>query len=143
MYYAVFPLSEYNLYDDDTNKIDKNDICIICWTPSEQNNKLDMLKDFTYLRITCKCNPKIHKNCIDEWIINSSSCPICRKKLLRIDNDDDDDNINKIIYGYILYVSYIINLLKLISYISMFNLCCLIFYNTYFFFVFTNDYLET
>ena len=58
------------------NEID----CFICFMPYEQNNPIKMLSDFSHIIQKCKCNAKIHLLCLNNWIKNTQSCPICRTK---------------------------------------------------------------
>ena len=60
---------------------EEQELCIICWTPSEANNRIKLLKSFNNLSIYCNCNPYIHSKCIETWINKTKSCPICRKQL--------------------------------------------------------------
>lgn len=42
--------------------------CVICLSNFELNEELRELK----------CNHKFHVKCIDEWLMNSTLCPVCR-----------------------------------------------------------------
>ena len=52
---------------NDDNHIYKE--CIICFEKLKLNN---------IKRILPSCNHYFHKECIDNWLIKNSSCPICR-----------------------------------------------------------------
>lgn len=83
MYFSVFQSSEYNSDEDITNKDNDNDnICIICWFPENINDKIYLLSEIRHITLYCECNPKLHKNCLNNWLITTHSCPICRKKLI-------------------------------------------------------------
>ena len=66
-----------------------NESCFICIEPFKKNE----LK-----RLLPKCNHSYHKKCIDKWLKNAPTCPICRVDLLD-DNlkdevkDDDNDEV--------------------------------------------------
>ena len=84
MYFSTF--SSYNsLSDEDTIEnyinIDETDVCIICWLPSHKKNTIVRFNDCCTMITTCKCNPRIHPLCFNDWIQRSSSCPICRKNI--------------------------------------------------------------
>ena len=73
------------------------DQCIICL----ENDNRKLIK---YDTITCKCNPNIHQECLDEWLkIQSNSCPICRSGkinnniLIPVNNNNFGDKFCKII----------------------------------------------
>ena len=75
------------------NEID----CFICFMPYEQNNPIKMLSDFSNIIQKCKCNAKIHLLCLNNWIKNTQSCPICRTKCTTI-HDIGLQEINLIKY---------------------------------------------
>ena len=83
MYFSVFPSSEYNedINNDKIIRDDKadTDICIICWSPEYKNNNLYLLSDIQNITLDCNCDPKLHQDCLNNWLIKSRSCPICRK----------------------------------------------------------------
>lgn len=59
-----------------SNETDNNNeeeiMCSICRGNIEQNEPLRKLKN---------CNHFFHINCIDNWLVNNSSCPICRQSV--------------------------------------------------------------
>lgn len=80
---------EYNNYFKNCNeinnclskpeKIKKDDIilnetCFIC---------MDNYKCNEYKRILPSCKHYFHKKCIDKWLKQKASCPICRDELLK------------------------------------------------------------
>jgi len=54
--------------------ISKNDVSIICPIC------LDTFKEGLYKRVL-ECDHVFHKKCIDPWIKNEHSCPVCRKSV--------------------------------------------------------------
>lgn len=131
MYFSVFSSSEY--YDKDghcntSRLVDDNDddLCLICWLPNEETNEIKLLTDFSHINPKCKCKPKIHTLCINEWIKKSTTCPICRTNMNVIIFTHDGQNI------YIKCISYTICLLQILYYASLFNLFLIILYNIYF-----------
>ena len=90
MYLSTFPLSEYCFNDDIV--VENNDedyVCLICWMPSETNNSITILSEFSHIITLCKCKSKFHSDCLNIWIAKSHSCPICRKKI-RIKKDNKE-----------------------------------------------------
>ena len=69
----------YDNYPDNITK--EHDLCIICWMPSDINNKIYTLKEIQTLVCLCNCNPQLHFDCISKWVDKTNSCPICRKKI--------------------------------------------------------------
>ncbi len=59
----------------------EEDLCLICWQPTEKNNIIKKLSHFSDVSISCKCNPYIHQLCLINWISKNNSCPICRTKI--------------------------------------------------------------
>ena len=59
----------YHLFNED-NEQEEEDVCSIC---------LDIFND-TDIHLT-PCKHKFHKNCLNEWLKQRSSCPNCRKLL--------------------------------------------------------------
>ena len=52
--------------------------CFICFMPYEQNNPIKMLSEFSHISLKCKCNTNIHLLCLNNWIYQTQTCPICR-----------------------------------------------------------------
>ena len=130
MYFSIFPLSEYS-FDEDINnnlKIDE-ELCIICWEPTEENNKIKYLSHFSHIITTCKCNPKIHSLCLDIWIKQNHSCPICISTI--INNTFKTDKNNILSNCFIYCVQYTIIILKYFvflcypSFLKLFFVCFL------------------
>ncbi|XP_014308220.1 E3 ubiquitin-protein ligase RLIM-like [Myotis lucifugus] len=59
---AIRPFSE-----NDTSKV-----CIICMTEYTEGNKLRILP----------CSHEYHVHCIDRWLSDNSTCPICRREVV-------------------------------------------------------------
>ncbi|KAK4871487.1 hypothetical protein RN001_015611 [Aquatica leii] len=53
---------------------DVTDKCIICVCHFELNNKMR----------TLNCSHKFHRYCIDEWLVQSYKCPLCRIDLMGV-----------------------------------------------------------
>ena len=138
MYFSVFSSSEYYSEHDISNdiSIDEDDVCLICWLPEEEQNEIKLLSDFSHIKLNCKCKPKLHSTCINDWINKSTTCPICRTKLNIIIFTTNHENI--ISNFYIICISYTAQLLKFISYVSFINLLCILFYNIYSIYIMTN-----
>ncbi len=141
MYFSVFSSSEYYSDEDrhcNTPRVDEDDLCLICWVPGDKKNEVKLLTDFSHIKPKCKCKPKIHTICINEWIKKSPTCPICRTNMNIIIFTTDGQNI--FINCYIKCISYTICLLRILCYASFLNLFLLIFYNTYFIYFMANSY---
>ena len=87
-------IPSYTSFDESNDDIqilqEDDNICVICWLPSEKNNKIKYMKDFSNIYYFCDCNVLIHIDCFNEWIIkcpNSPSCPICRTKITIFSSD--------------------------------------------------------
>lgn len=65
----------------------EEDVCLICWQPTEKNNIIKKISDFSDVSICCKCNPLIHQLCFTNWIRKNNSCPICRIKIYNFNLD--------------------------------------------------------
>lgn len=142
MYFSVFSSSEY-YSDEEINKdisIDEDDLCLICWLPGDETNELKLLSDFSHIKTLCKCKPKIHSICINDWIKKTPSCPICRTKLNIIIFNGNAENV--FINCYIGCISYTVYFLKIVSYASFLNLLCLLFYNIYSIYFMINNHYE-
>ena len=99
-------------------KVTHNDCeedCFICFMPYEKNNPIKMLSEFSHIIQKCKCNAKIHLLCLNIWIKQTQSCPICRTKCITI-KDLQKHNLQK------YYIACIINIYVFIILISNIHL---------------------
>jgi hypothetical protein len=149
MYFSLYPSSEYYSDEDNDNKIvcvDEKDIlekeiCIICWLPSYKTNKIQILSEFKQIHTICKCQPRIHSVCLENWTARSLSCPICRKKIT-INNFQSNNNNNILMCCYIFCLDKTLYCLRILSYASFLNLICILIYNLYYNYIITTDYIE-
>lgn len=135
MYSILNESSEY--YNcNEYNAINNNDItnkdCIICWLPSTQDSPVKCMKEYSYFISNCKCNAFFHDNCFKTWLKLVSSCPICRTKI-SINIIENDDKYIKITTYSVIFLNYAFYILRMISFFSMINIACIIFYNILFF----------
>ena len=65
------------IYIKKDDPILEND-CSIC---------MDNYKYKQYKRILPECKHTFHKKCIDNWFKKNSSCPVCRKDFLTVQNN--------------------------------------------------------
>lgn len=144
MYFSIFPSSEY--YSDEDRDcepiplIDQEDICLICWNPGNKQNQINILTNFPHIKPKCKCNPKLHTLCINEWIKKTPTCPICRTKMNIIIFTIDGKNI--FLNCYVKCLSYTVELLRILCYASFLNIFFIIFYNTVRIYYMANKYYE-
>ena len=82
----------------------EEDLCLICWQPSEKNNIIKKISDFSDVSISCKCNPYIHQLCLRNWISKYNSCPICRTKIYNYYNLDNCYTFTLTIYKFMYYI---------------------------------------
>lgn len=73
----LFPKRSYKtLFKVSMNKVvpvkedDEDDICVICLQPII----------YKYLVYKTNCGHTFHKNCLNEWLCENRSCPICRNE---------------------------------------------------------------
>ena len=124
MYLSTFPLSEYCFNDDIV--VENNDedyVCLICWMPSETNNSITILSEFSHIITLCKCKSKFHSDCLNVWIAKSHSCPICRKKI-RIKNINRQNEYLR---------EKCETVIRICVYLISFNVCYLFWYNIFWF----------
>lgn len=134
MYFSVYPTSEYYSDEDFDKKIfsdEEKDICIICWLPSEETNKIQKLTEFKEINTKCDCKPKIHSLCLEKWTKQNLSCPICRSKITL--NFIQINHNNYFMYCYFFCIDKTINCLRILSYASFINLICILIYNVFYF----------
>ena len=120
--FSLFISNEYYFYNDANELLIEKDICLICWLPSETNNVIKRLSDFSHINITCKCKPMLHQLCINDWISKNPSCPICR---------------TPIVYSnqayYHKFIKYNTYLIKIIFYMNLLYFIYVFLYNIYMF----------
>ena len=68
-------ISNKDFHSSDNNIKDKE--CSICYCQFTENHDYYLIN---------KCNHDFHKSCLERWLDNASSCPICRS---HIDEDRD------------------------------------------------------
>ena len=109
------------------NDINNNIICSICTDNLEKNN--------TVIK-TLDCNHQYHTDCIDIWLKEHNTCPLCRQEVKRVSikynnytNQNTERNNKKYILAFILYIlllsgviARIITLSLTINYIEFNNI---------------------
>ena len=65
-------LGKYKKIKTNNKLIEENCECSIC---------ADKYKEGEYKRELC-CSHVFHKKCIDKWLQNNNSCPMCRKNII-------------------------------------------------------------
>ena len=108
----------------------EEELCLICWQSTENNNIIKKLSDFSYVSISCKCNPYIHQKCFIIWISKNDSCPICRTKIYNYYNLDNFYTFTKCKY-----------IIKLMYYITPFYFIYFIYFYFNILFLF-DDYTD-
>lgn len=63
---------------DESNNSEEYDSCTICRENYSNNEEI---------RIINNCNHNFHRICIDEWITNHRTCPICRGNIVSNENN--------------------------------------------------------
>ena len=86
--------------------------------PQEKNNPIKMLSEFSHIIQKCKCNARIHLLCLNNWIQQKQSCPICRTKCICLETP----NLRK----YYYYIACIINIYVFIILTYNILLCIII-----------------
>ena len=94
----IFRVCEH--YDDeqpiDDEYCDKE--CFICFEfKSSKGLKTINLIDQTIYLNECICNGRIHDECLQLWFNTNSSCPICRNRMIEI------NDVTIIMFSYIPY----------------------------------------
>jgi len=134
MYYFLYTSSEYydkNIILKELTELPKennNDKCLICWLPSTNNNPIKSIKEFPQFITTCYCKPLLHNSCLNNWIINTPSCPICRKAITVQLPEVQRFNFS---VCYIFFYNCANRALRAATFVSIINLFCLCFYNLY------------
>ena len=98
-------------------KITHNDYeedCFICFMPYEKHNPIKMLSKFSHITQKCKCDARIHLVCLNNWIQQKQSCPICRTKYIYLETP----NLRKT-YTYVVCIINIYVFIILIYHIYL------------------------
>jgi 23S rRNA A1618 N6-methylase RlmF len=127
----------YNVIEED----ETNKQCLICWLPSNENDVIKKIKDFSDIYSVCNCNPPFHYKCLEDWINRTSSCPICRIKIT-INNKISPNNYIKAITYFVFCFNLSVSMLRVATFISMINLFLLFTYNFYFIFYIKKEYFD-
>jgi|LakMenE18May11ns_1017448.scaffolds.fasta_scaffold9953726_7 hypothetical protein len=144
MYCPLYLYSDYREKISNMNIIKEENtdkVCVICWMPSEQHNHIKQMKEFAHIYFYCNCNVLIHYNCLNNWINNSPTCPICRKKVTILTRDHLTNYIKSSTIAFSLFcLNYTYGFLRIATFIYVFNVFCIITYNIYILFYFKRNY---
>ncbi|KAK4872148.1 hypothetical protein RN001_016272 [Aquatica leii] len=66
-----------------SKQCDCNEKCVVCMYNYQEHEHLRKLQ----------CNHKFHRKCVDEWLVKSYLCPICRTELIRSDKTSRGSSI--------------------------------------------------
>lgn len=133
MNYLLYIISKYYKKQQDNKVVNDeqtNKLCLICWLPSNKNETIQNMKAISHIVVICDCNPMFHKNCLDEWINKTASCPICRKKL--ITTETIANNRNTILTYVIVIYNFATNTFRFATCMVMIHLflqsCYILYY---------------
>jgi hypothetical protein len=127
-----------------SNDIKKNNIfiCFICLSSNTNiNDPVKLMKEYSFYISSCECNSYIHNKCLDTWIKNTASCPICRNKT----TVSLEYNYHKYIYKLTYYVflgNVALSLIRFSTLLISINIFCVYMYNFYIFYYVNIDYDE-
>lgn len=108
------------LIKDHFHRNDETNECLICFEFDCSNeNKPTRFRNHKSFKKTCYCDAYFHNKCLNMWLDVESSCPICRKIVIKLSSDYPVHNSfqykifankNKIIlilhYAYLLMMTY-------------------------------------
>ena len=109
----IFRVCEH--YDDNESIIeDKYNECFICFEYKiySENKPTNLQKQNLYFN-NCICDGAVHFFCLQKWINNYKSCPICRTNII------ENNNLTLIIYNYMPYGIKIYTFIKNVSIIFL------------------------
>ncbi len=106
--------------------MDCNNSCLICLNNDTLENKYPekmklLVLNSKYLK-PCDCNVYMHFECLNEWIINHWSCPICRHPIYLIVNHPIHNHICFLYSPYIMIIDIIYKFAILYIIFNFFNL---------------------
>lgn len=133
MYYSIYTSDDhYEIQGDQDEFIEDNTnkLCLICWSPSKQNDPIKHMKDFSYIFSLCKCNMLIHSKCLHQWIKHTASCPICRKTVM-VHVEYNSDKYIRLLSYYVFVFNCTNSFVRFTTILSLFNLFTLCLYNLY------------
>jgi hypothetical protein len=123
MHYHIYT-SEDNYSRTKESKDDEPNECVICLESESINNFIIKLQDYHEFIISCDCNIACHSNCLQIWVNNTNSCPICRKliisNLIKIELITERSRLY-IITSYIVFYKFVSWILKVILLLSIYN----------------------
>ncbi|KAJ7546400.1 hypothetical protein O6H91_08G038700 [Diphasiastrum complanatum] len=73
-----FPIIKYSAAAQDLEEGNKGTDCAVCLTEFQQNESVRLLP---------LCNHSFHLECIDTWLSNHTTCPLCRISLIPVEKD--------------------------------------------------------
>lgn len=89
-------------------------MCSICLI-NEMNcvNLQDIYKK--EYNVICKCNIKVHKNCVNEWLLLKNTCPICNIQLIKKKKFDCFTFIIGLINIFVGLISILVGIITIID----------------------------
>ena len=116
--------------------------CLICLTPPNKDNPIQKIKELPYIVSICKCNPELHFSCLNEWINQTESCPICRTKIT-IQPQHLTNKYRKSFTIFLFFFNFTTSIFRITTLISMTNIFFLCLYNVYFIYFFSGEYTHS
>ena len=69
----------YQVIDNDNEPCDNT--CLICFHDDMSGNRLISLSDLNRIDRTCKCDARVHKECVLKWYISNARCVVCNSEV--------------------------------------------------------------
>lgn len=103
-------VEHYDTNNFETSSLVLNDEsieCFICLQERSYNEHIIKMNNQTLYLKTCDCDGYIHTNCLSKWYKMNTSCPICRRNMIRFSNENIQNLFkNHKIVGFIYFNIY-------------------------------------
>jgi hypothetical protein len=80
--YEIYEISDIEDINKQYLENIKNNECFICYEFNiNEENKTSSLHQCLFYVKKCTCDGYIHKKCLNQWLLSSNKCPICRSNI--------------------------------------------------------------
>ena len=106
--------------------------CFVCYEVLDGINSPIKLNNNIYYLKKCKCNGFIHINCLNKWVNEHFSCPICRGLIVKKINGSHKITTLYLFFSSLSFYSTFYNIILILKKITLFVFFIYFIYDFYY-----------